>query len=631
MQHRRSILVAVAAALTMTLFGLLPPAEWLRGLSLDSLFWLRHQVFGPQPGTEDSHAVLVAIDEESYRRPPLEGLPKVLWTPQLATVIEALLDSGAKVIGQDIVLPTTAEAFLPGRDRPYLLALRRGGQQGRLLLGRVQHLAEPLSPHPAQVYAVGPQNLRLLNLTSDIDGVVRRMPMNFAVRKDGEITAEAGFGLEMTARYLGKDPAALARETPSAYLNFADGGREIPVYSFADILACAEAGNTGFLSEHFQGKAVILGAALDKEDRILTSARFVAARDGSWFAPRCVHPVMQTLYDGASARPTLPGPLIFATQINNLADGSWIEPVEPGATTGAVWLLAFVTAFLLLIERRVAAAALFALGLCLLWAGVATLALQHRQELPLFQPILAVALTFGLSLADRYGVVDRQKRQIRHAFALYLPPAEIDRMTEAGQLPRLGGETKELSVLFSDLVGFTSLVEKMPPEEVVRFMNRYLTAMTETIEAQGGFVDKFVGDAVIAVFGAPLEDPRHAERAVAAALACQERLARLRGEIGLDLRMRIGVNTGQMLIGNVGSERRFNYTVMGDAVNLAARLESANKEQGTEILVSAATRTACGAAFAFQEIGRITVKGREEAVTVYAPRRNADAVESKGS
>ena len=619
MQVKRSASVAALAALATMLLMLPGPAERLQGASIDSLFWLRAQVFGPQQTPEESHAVLVAIDEESYRRPPLEGLPKVLWTPQLATVIEALLDSGAKVIGQDIVLPTTAEAFLPGRDRPYLLALRRGGQEGRMVLGRIQHLAEPVAPHPSQVYAVGPRNLRLLNLRTDRDGVVRRMPGSFAIKTDGGVGSEPGFGIEMAARYLEADPEAVDREAASGYLNFADGGREIPVYSFADILACAEAGDTAFLTEHFQGKAVIIGAALDKEDRVLTSARLVAAPDGAWFAPRCVNPVMERLYAGATSRPTLPGSLIFATQINNIAERSWIRGTGPLLATAAIWALALATAFLLLIERRAPLAALLALALCALWAAIATVAFEQRTALPLYLPMLAVVLTFGLALADRYGFMDRQKRQIRRAFALYLPPTVIDRMTEENRLPELGGETKELSVLFSDLAGFTSLSEKLSPAEVVALMNHYLTAMTETIEAHGGYVDKYVGDAVIAVFGAPLEDSEHARNAVAAALACQARLAGLRAEEGLDLHMRIGVNSGEMLIGNIGSERRFNYTVMGDAVNLAARLEAANKQHGTEILVSAATRAACGEVFDFREVGTISVKGRAAPVTVFSP------------
>ncbi|MEX0922622.1 MAG: adenylate/guanylate cyclase domain-containing protein [Rhodovibrionaceae bacterium] len=627
MGTRRSALLAVAAALSMTVLMLLPPAERLRSLSIDSLFWLRHQVFEPQQQPEDSHAVVVAIDEESYRRPPLEGLPKVLWTPQLATVIAALLDSGAKVIGQDIVLPTMAEAFLPGRDRDYLLALRRGAQDGRIVLGRIQHSAQPVSPHPSQAYAVGPENIRLLNLHSDPDGIVRGVPTRFQLRQGDRKGEEPGFALELAARYLDSAPEALQPETPRLLLNFSGGGRDIPVHSFADILACAEAGDNDYLRKHFGGKAVILGAALDKEDRILTSARFVTAADGVWFAPRCVHPVMESLYADTPVRPSIPGTLVFATALNNLADGTQLKPAGRGVTAGAIWLLALAAALVLTFERRAGRAAALALGLCLAWTALATVAFQYRQELPLYQPILAAALTFGLVLAQRYGLLDSQKRQLRRAFALYLPPAVIDRMTAENRLPELGGETKELSVLFSDLAGFTSLSETLPPAEVVALMNRYLTAMTDTIEAQGGFVDKFVGDAVIAVFGAPLEDPDHARHAVAAALACQARLARLREEEGLDLHMRIGVNTGQMLIGNIGSARRFNYTVMGDAVNLAARLESANKEQGTEILVSETTRAACGEAFAFQEIGRIAVKGRAAEVTVYAPcnRETADS------
>ena len=636
MQARRSIIVALAAATVTTAILATPLFDRLRGFSLDSLFWLRFEVFGPQQEPEDSHVVVVAIDEESYRRPPLAELPKVLWTPEFARVIEALLAADAKVIGQDIVLPTTAESFLPGRDRDYLLALRAGGAAGRIVLGRVQHLAKPLSPHPGQSFAVGPQNVRLLNLSTDGDSIVRRLPLGFEVSHGGETRVEPGFATELAARYLGAAPdfsdhaVRLGdRQVPlqagrTMLLNFAGGGQAIPVYSFADILACSEAGETAFLAEHFRGKVVILGAALDKEDRILTSMRFTTAPDGTWFAPRCVNPVMTELYDGSVTRESIPGPFIFATAINNLVDGTQLRPAHPLLGYGAIWLVAVLTG-LLLLGRRPWPAALLVGGLFLLWAAIATAAFEQRLVLPLYQPMMAAALTFAIELAHRYGLVDRQKRTIRRAFALYLPSEVIDQMTEEDRLPALGGETKELSVLFSDLAGFTSLVERMAPTEVVRFMNRYLTAMTEVIEDHGGFVDKYVGDAVIAVFGAPLDDDRHACQAVGAALACQERLAALRPEIGIDLRMRIGINSGPMLIGNIGSERRFNYTVMGDAVNLAARLETANKEHGTEILVSAATRAACGEAFAFREVGRISVKGREEQVTVFTPSRRPAA------
>jgi class 3 adenylate cyclase len=151
--------------------------------------------------------------------------------------------------------------------------------------------------------------------------------------------------------------------------------------------------------------------------------------------------------------------------------------------------------------------------------------------------------------------------------------------------------------------------------------------MTNIIESYGGFVDKYIGDAVIGVFGAPLKDPDHAQHAVEAALDCQRRLALMQETFGLpgnpEIVTRIGINTGQMLVGNIGSARRFNYTVMGDAVNLAARLESANKLLGTTILVSDTTRDLCGGNIFFREIDRIRVVGRDTPATVYQPMDTA--------
>ena len=167
------------------------------------------------------------------------------------------------------------------------------------------------------------------------------------------------------------------------------------------------------------------------------------------------------------------------------------------------------------------------------------------------------------------------------------------------------------------------MAERIAPEPLVAAMNEYLSAMTEIIEAHGGFVDKYIGDAIVAVFGAPLDDPRHADNAVAAALACSARLAGLdnvRAAFpGRALRQRIGLNTGAALVGNIGSRRRFNYTVMGDTVNLASRLEGANRFFGTAILVAEATKAATGDAFAWREIDAIRVKGRDGAVKVFEP------------
>jgi len=154
-------------------------------------------------------------------------------------------------------------------------------------------------------------------------------------------------------------------------------------------------------------------------------------------------------------------------------------------------------------------------------------------------------------------------------------------------------------------------------------MNRYLTAMSDVIEAHGGFIDKYIGDAILAVFGAPLDDPRHAERAVRAALACCARLdalnAESRTEAAPPLAHRIGLNSGPAVVGNIGSKRRFNYTVMGDAVNLASRLEGANKVFGTSVMASEATVALAGPDFVWRELDLIRVKGRGETVRVFEP------------
>jgi class 3 adenylate cyclase len=199
----------------------------------------------------------------------------------------------------------------------------------------------------------------------------------------------------------------------------------------------------------------------------------------------------------------------------------------------------------------------------------------------------------------------------------------IEKMLASSRAPALGGEMRDVTIFFSDLEGFSAFAERMPPAELVALMNRYLSAMTEIIEAQGGFVDKYIGDGIVAVFGAPAEDADHAAQAVAAGLACVARLTTLGlaapGLGARPLTQRIGLNSGRALVGNIGSRRRFNYTAMGDCVNLAARLEGANKVFGTAILASEATMALTGAAFVWRELDEIRVKGRIEPVRVYEP------------
>ena len=185
-----------------------------------------------------------------------------------------------------------------------------------------------------------------------------------------------------------------------------------------------------------------------------------------------------------------------------------------------------------------------------MWTFGAVLAFTYS-PLPLIEPLLAGMVSLGATTGFRFLVADKDRRFLRRSFALYLAPSVIEKMVSANKLPALGGEMRNVTILFSDLAGFSSISEALAPPDLVHFINEYLSAMSDIIQEQGGFVDKYIGDAIVAAFGAPLDDPNHAQSAINAALRCRDRLHKLNTDI----------NSGDALVGNVGSRQRFNYTV----------------------------------------------------------------------
>lgn len=262
-------------------------------------------------------------------------------------------------------------------------------------------------------------------------------------------------------------------------------------------------------------------------------------------------------------------------------------------------------------------------SLAAVWTAGATVVFTRTLALPLVEPFLAGLAALSATIGYRFIVADRDERFLRQSFGLYLAPQVIERMVASNKLPALGGEMRDVTVFFSDIASFSSIAETMTPNALVALMNEYLSAMTDIIEEHGGYVDKYIGDSIVAVFGAPVDDANHARNAVRAALKCRTRLDQLNQMLepfqGRELSHRIGLNTGDALVGNIGSRRRFNYTVMSDAVNLASRLEGANKYFGTSIMASEATVKLTGATFAWREIDAIRVKGRTTPVKIYDP------------
>lgn len=242
--------------------------------------------------------------------------------------------------------------------------------------------------------------------------------------------------------------------------------------------------------------------------------------------------------------------------------------------------------------------------------------------LPLASSVLLILLLYALNMSWGYFVESRAKRQFTELFGQYVPPELVDEMAKNPESYTMEGRTEELTVLFSDIRNFTSLSEGMDPKELTRLMNEYLGAMTDVIRQQRGTLDKYIGDAIMAFWGAPVGDPDNARHAVLTALAMQDALKglvepfRLRG--WPELKIGIGVNTGVMTVGDMGSPVRKAYTVMGDAVNLASRLEGITKEYSVGIVVGEATRDLVPD-ITFRELDRVKVKGKDEPVAIYEP------------
>ena len=247
---------------------------------------------------------------------------------------------------------------------------------------------------------------------------------------------------------------------------------------------------------------------------------------------------------------------------------------------------------------------------------------------PVVSPLLMISLLFVLHIAYGYFIEDHNKRKLNKLFGQYVPPELVDEMNKTNKAISLKGETREMTVLFSDIRGFTSLSEKLNPEQLTNLMNEYLTTMTRIIHQNRGTVDKYIGDAIMAFWGAPLTDEEHAKHAMDAATAMIAVLPKINESFKKQgfpqINIGVGLNTGKMNVGNMGSEFRMAYTVLGDAVNLAARLESITKQYGVQLLVSESTKDQAPD-WIYQEIDFVKVVGKKVPISIYQPMaKNAE-------
>ncbi|HEY9720977.1 MAG TPA: adenylate/guanylate cyclase domain-containing protein [Oscillatoriaceae cyanobacterium] len=577
-------------------------------LSLSQLGWLSrpewfcyHALFELRgPLERPSNLSLVAIDEAS-----LQDIG--VWPPKrtiYATLIDALLGAGARVVALDVVFP---QAQSPDTDAAFAAAIAR--HPGRVVLaanfqpiadGRAEgeELLLPLAslrPHALTGY---------VNLNFDADGAIHRFVPFHHVELAGTGPWLDSFDVAI-ARAMGGLPAEIENTRHATLINYGGPPGHFQTVSLSDVLDAAAHHDTAFLSR-FKGQAVLVGAtSLRLQDQYPTP--FTTA----------------TLGHGSAVY--MPGVEIHANVVETLLSGNWIHEAPLWVQAALLILLGVAGAWLLaLLPPWWGALAVLAMA-----AGIATLCAEvfvvGRTWLDPAVPLFTLGTLYASAIVQHFAIAEFKRSFTRRTFERYVSPEIVEELLRnPGLAPRLGGEKREVTVLFADIRSFTTISESLPPEAVVEFLNVYFTEMTEVIRGRHrGCIDKYIGDAILAVWGnvAPLSPEESARLGVRAALEMKARVEALREQWvarGLPrIAIGIGVNTGEAVVGNIGSPDKLEFAVIGDSINVASRLEGLTKDYDGALLVSGRTRELLGEAFDCTYLDTVKVKGRAQPVPIY--------------
>ena len=576
---RAAVLLALIPGVIGVLLAHWPPTESLESTGLDLLFLMR----GVRP--EPPGVCVVALDDDSYQELGVD--PTGPWPRRLhADLVRTLAGEGARAIAFDVLFEGARD---PEGDAAFESALR---ETGNVVLGSTVDLVEdprfrqarrvePYGPFADAAAAIGD-----VNPPMDRDGVIRRTWLIHPERRSLSLAAyEVATGdrsysdtLDRLIDYYG--PARTIR-TVSVYQAL-DPGRHLP---------------PGF----FRGKIVFIGLSQ-------ATASGPSAKDA-----------FLTPFRGARGNLTF-GVEIHATLAANLLEKRRIDLLPPAAEGVLLLLLPMVASLVFIALRPVLGGIAFVALELLPWASGYLVFTGAQLWIPVIIPAtIQLPLAYTLSLVWYYLTTVKERERIKRAFSFYLSPEMIRQIAADPASLNLGGEEILATAMFTDIKGFTPIAERLTAPQTAALLNDYFSDVTRHIFQEGGTLIKYIGDAVFAIWGAPLRREDHASAACRAALALargREALASGAGNGG-ELVTRIGVHSGPMLVGNLGSSQRFDYTAIGDAVNLASRLEGLNKTLGTLTLVSGDTISRTGGAFAARFLGRARVVGRSEPVRIY--------------
>lgn len=574
-------------------------------LKISNFFYFQ----GENEASED--IVIVAIDDKSFEIANASELGTLTFDKaDYAKAIENLEVAGAKVIGVDVILSETTDPA----DQAVLVGTLEEYDNVILATEPKTPQTTGLKPLPEFLEA-RPGNLGAILFEPDKDNVIRRQhlffddaqaPYSFGLQvlkkyldlldEDGQKTEEGYLLMPFSVRVGNKkyDPILLPTKKDRLLINFFGAPGSFKTISFADVFE-------NKFTERFSGKE------LDLKDKIVLIGEMGTALHDEQYVPLSFGQAMSGVEIHANTIQTILSKRFLVNQ----------SDFSRQMTLVAVVILGMLLFLILSVGLSVL---VFFLGV-IAYTITSWVVFEYGVILNTLYPYLAFFVTLVVAYIYRYFTEARALLKTEHAFGRYVSEDVVKQILENPEHLKLGGDQKTLTVFFSDIADFTSISEKLRPTALVAHLNEYLDRMSQVILNHYGTLDKFVGDAIIAFWGAPIKEPKHAEKACLAALDYMEELEKLQTEWKkakkVPFEARIGIHTGQMIVGNVGSSKRFDYTVIGDAVNLGARLEGANKHFGTRILISGATYRAAKSKIEVREIDLITVKGKTKPVRIY--------------
>ena len=610
----------------------------------DLLFEIR----GPL-SIENSPIVLVPISDEADEEIP----QKYPWpTNVYAKLVENLNRAEAKVIVFDVIFDQP-DQYDPRNDTLFANALEKYGNvilAGDFLNESVEFGDQQTTLFPQNILLQkNPNPVGLVDVTPNTDGAIRSY--SFGTKPEIMDSTFYKLGIEALIKFqnLPRDSVSEVEDNNSSFfklgkysiakdalnsfiINYYGEEGLFPIYDFAKVIddtayTTVMEREADFPVNAFDDPELesgLLYQGVFKDKIVIVGATMPALKDFY----KTPFPKIEVNSRGGKKELLRPGYEIHAHAIQTILDGNYIHRQS---AKGVLMLMALVSIMLVLINRFWGAVWGF-VSMFVLMSAYTFIVIQTFLAANLFLNLTAIILALFVSqvgtVGYQYFIEEKERRRIQDMFSSYVSPALVEQMVESGTDPQLGGDQVYMTAFFSDIESFSTFSEQMSPTQLVALINEYLTSMTNILTEQGGTLDKFIGDAIVAFFGAPQPFEDHALRACVASQLMQKELVHLREKWRKDgwpdivsrMKNRMGMNTGDMITGNMGSESRFNYTMMGDNVNLAARCESGAKAFGVYTMITEATKTEAenfGDDCVFRYLDKIVVKGRTQPVKMY--------------